>query len=288
MSKLFSLIGTDIYFKAIRNEERNLDLKRECEALWEKFSSIAEKDFICEFSSKFHERFWEMYLGVKLLNLYPDQVNSLKNVKGPKPDFLVGCQEKQVVVEATFASRGEDGNPDQIPDITKRTDKDDNSVPFQQCVLRLINAVQVKAFKNNLPEYGKTKPVIIAVNMPFPEVWTNAEPPLVAQAFLGANFLYFQEQSDGTWQRKISPQRVIEKSNAKKTPVPVNLFFDSKYQHISAVLFASIRLFSSTYKTPSFELLHNPLATHKLKEGWFPLGSEYQFVKNTLKRTDYF
>jgi hypothetical protein len=80
---------------------------------------------------------------------------------------------------------------------------------------------------------------------------------------------------------------VIKKSNCKKKPVSVNLLFDSNYQHISAMLFASITPFSLAYNTPRFEHLHNPHATHKLKEGWFPCGGEYQFVNNNLKHRNY-
>lgn len=268
MSKLFCGNDVDKIFKAVRDDIRFNDIRDKCEVLWKTFEPIADHNFPEEFSKQFLARFWEMYIGVKLLELHPEVKNGAiaSSSNKPAPDFLVG----NVFVEATVAERG--NNIDAIPDISELSEND--SVRFRECVLRLTSKVREKSKSNNLPISGQSASVVIAVNLPYPEVWICYNPPIVAQAFLGVQGLSLVKQADGSWVGTTICQKTIERSDNQE-PVDATLFRDKTYEHIRAIILAVVNPFSSSYSNPGFELLHNPNALHPLPRGWLRLGNEY-------------
>lgn len=280
MSELFSSGGTDPLYLAVKDKQHFKDIREECERLWSRYRFLAEANHLDEFSKHFSERFWEMYLGVNLAIRYPQIERYVPQAKSePAPDFKVG----NVVIEATVAERG---NTDEaIPDISKRDfEDDDDSVPFQQCQLRLTSKVRSKSQANDLPNIGRSNPIIIAVNLPYPEVWIGHNPPITATSFLGMGNLLIAKQTDGTWESYTTIHKTIERvgHTKKNSPVSAIQFGDKSYEHISAVLAASVNPFSSSYTNPSIELLHNPNALHSLPKGWLKMGKEYWLEKETL------
>lgn len=172
---LFSGPGTDPYFIDIRDSADLGSAKEECLRLWSHFYELFDdsrrnrKSSFCEeFSRQFQQKFWEMYLGVKLKDHYP-------GVKHPDsgPDFEI-AGSTSVFIEATVATRGV-GN-DSVPELHKRDD-DDNTVPFRECILRVTNAMDTKAKANLSREKGRTSPYVVAINIPFPEAWLCGTPP---------------------------------------------------------------------------------------------------------------
>lgn len=278
-SGLFDGNGHDPLFLAVRNNDQDDGLRKKCNALWERYRTIAEANFSNDFSTNFHAKFWEMYLGVKLLDLHSN-VSHPKSGPKPEPDFLVGSEKDQVAVEATFAERGR--GLDAIPDTLQGAQEDD-LVPFRECVLRVTSKVKDKSESNDLLNRGKSGPVVIAINLPYPEVWICSNPPIVAQAFLGMSGLLGAKQADGTWSAHTTLQATVERLNKEDDPIAAMSFWDKTYEHISAVILASVDPRSSSYSNPGFELLHNPNSTHPLPMRWFKLGCEYWVDGNTLR-----
>lgn len=268
MCRLFDGDGKDSLFVAIRDEARFADIRLECERLWCSYSNhnprLHDRNFVDGFSRKFHDRFWEMYLGVQLLMRYPDVESA-----GSGPDFVVSGT---ICVEATVASRGE--GTDAVPDITRRTDEDNSSVPFKECVLRITSSLREKAKKNDAENRAKQGSYVVAVNLPFPEAWLCGSPPLATMAALGLGGSYVRWGDDKKPEEFFGSMPSVEK---KKTgsPVSTTAFQSPEYDHVSALLVASVNPFSSAYERPAIEVLHNPRATKPLPRAWLRMGNEY-------------
>ena len=253
------------------------DIQAECERLWNPYSKLAQQDFVEEFSKSFHERFWEMYLGVLLREFHP-------GVTVPKdgPDFAIPHKDTTIFVEATTVSRGE--GPDCVPDISVRSD-DDDSVPFNECILRVTSGLKKKAFEENRPiQHAKEGPYVIAMNLLFPEAWLGGSTPLSARAALGVGELLFT-MSDNYDRFTNHISSILKQSG---NDVTTTAFRCPDYDHVSALLVARVSLFSSSYCShAAMEFLHNPRATKPLPCGWLPVGTEYWIEGNKLRKSNH-
>ena len=72
-----------------------------------------------------------------------------------------------------------------------------------------------------------------------------------------------------------------------KNKVSTTAFFSDEYLHVSALLVTSVNPYSTTYKNPSVELLHNPQATKPLPRGWLKVGKEYWLEGNSFRNSDH-
>ena len=282
-SQLFSGEGKDEAFLAVRDNRCNANIQVECECLWNSFKELAQPNFEKRFSQNFRACFWEMYLGLLLRAYYPE----LKVLKSG-PDFCIPWKVSQTFVEAASASRGE--GADRVPDISVRSD-DDDSVPFNKCILRVTAALKEKKSQaNNAECFAKKGPYVIAVNLPFPEAWLGGPTPLSARATLGVgeHFLPMGDNDgrDGGFTNLIES---IQKTSEER--VGTMAFYPdcdrSDCDHVSALLVASVNPWSTCYYNPLMELLHNPRATKTLPREWLPVGTEYWFEGNSLRNSDH-
>jgi hypothetical protein len=267
---LFSGTGRDPYFVTARDAPGYADIRRVCEKLWETHQPYAEPDFCEQFSKRFHEKFWEMYIRDRLSGYHPD----LEPRRASGPDFIF-TGPPRVAVEATVASKGT--GRDAVPEL-RHQDEDDNSVPFEQCALRVTQALSEKSEANSAREEAKKGPYVIAINLPFPEAWLCGTPSLSAIATLGVGGVLI----DLTAGKQIaSQQRAIQKKGG--AAISTTAFCSPLYEHVSALIVASVTPFSSAYSDPSTEVLHNPFAINPLPRGWVPFGTEYRVEDNQLK-----
>lgn len=279
MYQLFEGAGRDPLFLAVRDEGRLADVRSECERLWGLYRVLSDSDFVNQFSHNFNARFWEMYLGVLLLERFP-QVESADS----GPDFVVVAETStRTFIEATAASRGT--GTDAVPDISLRT-KEDDSVPFEECILRVTSSLCEKALSNNAMQVAATGAYVVAVNLPFPEAWLCGTPPLAAQATLGVGGAYYAWRENDESEVFVGSVPSIQKQ-ATGSVVPTTAFHPREYDHVSALLVASVNPLSSSYSSPAIEFLHNPRATRPLPTGWLSIGSEYRNQGSTIECTEH-
>ena len=265
MTELFSCEGTDKKYIAVREDPKFRDIKEECNRLWRKFKPYADPDFIDQFPNDFDGRFWEMYLGEKLLDYHPPLESS-----GSGPDFVV---PGVALVEATVSSRGEDDNT--VPSI----EGEESSVLSKECLMRVTHSLSKKAKKAAAEWSGYCEPLVIAINLPFREV-TLYDPPLAAQVTLGC---YNFSANLSTKTVETSSRRDIQKTNGSLVDVAAFADPESKYKHVSALIVASVSpFFCSNYPYGPLELLHNPQANKPLPRGFLPIGREYWVEGNSL------
>ena len=101
------LVSSDEDFKYVCG---NAEARRFVETLWERYKEFADKDFTQKIASKFHNRFWEMYLACTLKDLGN---NLIPKTKAEGPDIGVKWADSCIWVEAITASPGH--GADRVP-----------------------------------------------------------------------------------------------------------------------------------------------------------------------------
>jgi hypothetical protein len=94
------------------------------EKLWNRFGPYADKQFIKEFGRHVEERFWEMYLGVRLLEgrkalRKKDKLPKAERDEGP--DFCIQKGRRRIWVEAIAPSPGDETNLDKVSSSSDRS-----------------------------------------------------------------------------------------------------------------------------------------------------------------------
>jgi len=127
-------------FVALRDEPRNAQMKKLAQEMWQKFAIWADPNFPEQFSQHLHPRFWEMYLGVRLLE---NNFQLVPKKSSDGPDFHILLGGKNLWIEATAPESGL-GN-DAVPSIFEHDRF--QQVPEDKIVLRFTNAIAGKLKK---------------------------------------------------------------------------------------------------------------------------------------------
>lgn len=120
------------------------------EELWSRYEKYAPKGFkknTCRNKESFYQRWWEMYLGCKLLDWgYDDiRINS-KEDKGP--DFRININNKTYWLEAVAPGLGE--NENKLPMMQEGV----HNLPENEYILRLKNSMdnKIKQFEKYMED----------------------------------------------------------------------------------------------------------------------------------------
>ena len=128
-------------FIALRDEPRNAQMKKLAQDMWQTFSPWADPDFPLQFSHNVHPRFWEMYLGIRLLERRFHLVQKKSTSFGP--DFQILLDGNKLWVEATAPEVGQ--GKDVVPSIYELDGS--KPVPEDKIILRFTNAISEKIKK---------------------------------------------------------------------------------------------------------------------------------------------
>lgn len=102
-------------------------------ALWSEFEPFAPTGFAKKLQIEFHQRWWEMYLVVALLNL---GLKPKTNTSDSGPDVVLEVGGQYVFLEATAPSAGH--SSDRVPEPVHNGVAD---FPERECLLRLTQAL---------------------------------------------------------------------------------------------------------------------------------------------------
>jgi hypothetical protein len=117
------------------------------EKLWVRFEPYADKEFIREFGRHPEERFWEMYLGVRLLDgrkAVRKRGQLSKKERDEGPDFCIQKGRRKIWIEVIAPSPGDEDNPDKVPDLFA-SGADEGA--RRKIELRIASALKTKADK---------------------------------------------------------------------------------------------------------------------------------------------
>lgn len=207
--------------------------KKKFDKLWQKFKPYADKHFLSQIKTNFHQRTWEMYLGNVLL-----EKKLLIKSQNEGPDFVVN---DNIYIECIAPTKGDSSKADSVPEIhianiKKRERPMVQDVPVDEMILRITQALKDKG----LGQYAKWKsnnwfdkkaPFIIAINtgdLKFPQDYLGI--PLVIKALFGLQFLQITRNGH----KSFSWREEIKKGKG----VPVNYFTNYNFKFISGVIFS--------------------------------------------------
>lgn len=268
-------------FIALRDEPRNAQMKKLAQEMWEVFSPWADPNFPQQFSHNVHPRFWEMYLGIRLLERNFKLVPK-KSSFGP--DFHILLDQKNIWVEATAP---EDGTgKDAVPSIYELDGT--KPVPEDKIILRFTNAISAKIKKRE--EYIKKGVIdsddafVIALNGrginmtlfegPLPAIVRSVYPAGDYSITIDVNTL--KPVREGYQTRH-------EISKVSGSPVLTNAFLNQDYSGVSGILYSNAAFWDMPV-TPGCEFLYidNSVANIHLEAKWLGIGKYCYKEENHL------
>jgi len=250
------------------------------EELWAKYQGLEDPHFLRDAQEHFLERFWEMYLGVTLIErgLRP----SRKGNEGP--EFNCDCLGQAVWVEAVSPGPGVGEDRVEEPSPVGGT-----SVPTEKILLRFTNAVAEKR-KRYLAAQAKgvvddEACYVLAINsrrIPYAPFGNTL--PYYVQALLpiGAPTLVFDRTTRQTVDSYYALRETITK--ARGSVVSTATLLDPEYSFISAVLHSGVDCVNRPEVLGrDFSVLHNPNASRPLDMATFSWCKQYVFENWELK-----
>lgn len=253
--------------------EEHQAIRAHCEALWKLFAPYADKDFLTQFVLRFHERWFEMYLGAHFLQ----QGVRLHQVAPPGPDFLVEIDGRRIWIEAICPTGGEPGMPDTIV-------RGDGLTPWNLIALRIRGAVEEKKRKyDRYLDQGivRTKDdLLIAVNVSaIPYARDDAERYVFRGLYgLGELVITFDLKTMRPVDHSNRQLATIEKLRSG-APIGVQPFIDGSMPTITAAIVscdvsASAALSQSA---PALTVYPNLTAASPWRAGTLPIPYEWTF-----------
>ena len=264
-------------YEYVRDDLRAKEHKVFIESLWGKYQNLADTHFLSDACNHFQERFWEMYLGVTLLEKgYGLNADLFKD-----PEFYFSLNDKKVWVEAVAPGLGEgvDAVPELVPDTGV------HKFPEEKIILRIRNAIEGKHKK--LLKYKEDKIVgsddsfVLAINGARMGVQAAPAPvgkgitPLILKAVfpIGSPYGVWNEAGELVYEGH-THRDAIEKKN--KAEVSTDVFLDKRYSDISAIIYSGVNYCNYPEKVgENFQVVHNCLAEQPLGIGALGLGVEY-------------
>jgi type I restriction enzyme S subunit len=256
------------------------DDKKNIEHMWSLYEPYADKNFLQEVRKDFHPRFWEMYLGFSLINQGVSLEQYDKRQGGP--DLLILSDEKlKVWLEAVAPTAGRSANA--VPEI------EFGDIPDEQIKLRYCSVIDKKYKKYY--DYTQKKIIseddcyVIAVNCrAIPSASKEIDIPRIVRCVLPFGNEVIEIDIDSLEVLDVHHQYQGASYNESGSPVSTNIFLNSDYDVISAILFSNVDALNyPNYPGNDFVLIHNPIAKNPLPRGFIELGREYWVENSTLK-----
>jgi hypothetical protein len=265
----------------VRDHPRGAKDKRFIEALWPRFQSLADPHFPEDARNHFHQRFWEMYLAVSLL----ERGFHLQRQGDEGPEFFANVGTHRIWFEAVAPEPG--NGPDCVPQLEFGSPIASNE-PTEQILLRFTNALAEKQQRySSALGKGIISPddsYVLAINSRgirhAPESNTI---PFFIQAFLPFGPLTILIDPGSGKHEEIFYADRSHVTKVSGSSVSTRSFLDSTSSFCSAVLHSAVDC--GNYPEPlggDFSVLHNPMAQHPLNISQFEWCTQYTYQNDRL------
>jgi len=256
--------------------------KSDCEALWDLFEPYADAEFLVEIRNNFEARYWEMYLAAYL-------IKEGYEICAPKPGPDVGIHYNgcRIWFEATSPTRGAEGKPDQVPDISVASNGKElkfQDVPNEKMLLRYLNSISEKQRQHAswLAE-GIIAPedsFVVAINpRRLRHEVADSDPPRILQAAypVGSAYAAIDPATSKMVDSGYMFRDAIQKSSGAE--VPTGVFLLREYGTLSALLCSRVDAANQPDKMGAdFQLVEN-------RKAKAPLPDRFR-LKGTFFRID--
>jgi len=273
----------DENFRILRDDPQYEGERLFLQKLWGRYddSGCSDKNFSEKIARGFHPRFWEMYLTCTLIEA---GLNPLPKKKQKGPDIRVLEQDTVIWVEATAPGPGEKEKKDTVPPPKNGIPA---KIPEDNIIFRFTHALdkKFKEYKKYLSDdtadVSADEPYVIAINggeIPYSSIADDGIPRIVKAVFSIGNYAKTinidtsETISEGLEHRS-------ERLKRSGYPVFTNFFLDENHKGISGLLFSNVSILNTPEKPgDDFILIHNPLATNRISDGWLKMGREYWYL----------
>jgi hypothetical protein len=236
-----SVTGKDQVYIAIRDYSHLADTREHVEELWQYFEPYTNPHFLNEIAVDLQASYWEMYLGCLALGASLPVVPT--NGKGPDlgvtlPDGRTVSIEAKAPGPGTGQNRVSEPTPIRVGDLNAIAE----DVPVERILLRITSGIEEKfrAYNKYLGDHTLQphSPYIVAIN-PSTMAFARGEydPPLIIQALfaVGNLIVSFDRDDPEVHDTSYSIRQQITKHSGAS--VRTNLFLNSQYAGVSAVIF---------------------------------------------------
>jgi len=249
--------------------------KEKFEKLWHNFRPYADKHFLTEIKTNFHQRSWEMYLG----NVFLQKKLSIRS-QDEGPDFVVN---NNIYIECVAPTKGDLTKPDSVPEMfIAKTPKElrVQDIPEDKILLRISQAIKEKLnqyekwkFKN---WFNQNASFVIAINTGDLEYPEDPNMPNVLKVLFGFQYMQINIK---TKKISYSYRSEIKKSNNK--PVPVNYFIRESFSFVSGVLFSNETVVNHPDKIgDDCIFVNNPFSSSPVDQKFVKLFKNWRAEKN--------
>lgn len=258
----------DLYYIASGSIKKRKEL---FDSLWKIYQPFADKHFLSDCKKHFHQRMWEMYLGVSLIENGLDIFSSARG-----PDFIINKDRKnEIFIEATACTRGttKDAVPEEFLAETSEEIKIQD-LPDDKMLLRITNSLDSKYKKYKDYFEREEKPYIIAVNRGALG-YMDANIPLIFKCLFGLGFqsckMINGKLLNEGWERK---KTLIKESGAE---ISISFFEEEEHSIVSAVIYSDISILNPPKAIGSdCILVHNHMAKYPVDQKIFSFFRQYK------------
>jgi hypothetical protein len=237
--------------------------RKRFDELWTKYKPYADRHFLYEIRTNFHQRSWEMYVGNVLL----EKKLTIES-QNEGPDFVI---DKTAYIECVAPTKGVPTKPDSVPEMFVSTNPIEirvQDVPVDKMILRITQCIKDKAeqYKNweSKKWFDSEKPFVVAVNTGDFEHVEDPSMPEVLKALFGLQFIKINVETGET---NFSHRDKIIKLNHE--PVSVNYFVNEEFSLVSGVLFSNKRVLNHPEIIgEDCIFVNNPFANNPLEDSF--------------------
>ncbi len=243
--------------------------------LWVKYKPYADRHFLNQIRTNFHQRSWEMYVG----NVFLKNGLTIQS-QNEGPDFIIN---KIAYIECVAPTKGDPAKPDSVPEMFIATMPEEirvQNVPVDKMILRITQAVKDKAL-NQYKNWKSKKwfdfkmPFIIAINTNDLKYGDDSDIPNVLKALFGLQFRQINIKTGAT---NFLHRNKIDKSNNKS--VPVNYFINEDFNFVSGILFSDKSVLNHPENIGEDCLfVNNPFAKNPINKSFIKLFKNWTASK---------
>lgn len=252
----------DMFYRNLRESTgaRAQQIRAHCESLWERFAPYADDQFLAEVPRRFHARYWEMYLGVTIMDCGYEIV-----APKPGPDLGITVDGHRVWFEAVTATAGAEENPEQVPGFVFGHMQ---QVPNEQMILRYLSAISEKVLRQR-PRWIEGGHVnahdclIVALNPKLidHEIFDTIPPRIVQVAYpVGPLAVVVDARTGRHLETRAQVRASIQRVSG--ADVATGVFFDEGYAALSGLICSRVDVANRPdILGADFQFLPNPCAT---------------------------
>jgi hypothetical protein len=262
----------------VPDSEQAWRMREHCERLWRVFHPYADAQFLDEFPRHFHERWFEMFLAVRLL----ERGAQLQHTAPPGPDSLFTVDGRRVWVEAVCGTAGEPGRPDTVVRSSA------GHVPWNLIALRIRAAIDEKKRKyDQYLERGivvEGDSLLIALNVDqIPHAALDCQTYIFRALFGVGNRVITIDRKTMKGVSSSNEQLVSIAKLSSGAPVGTQPFIDGSMPAIAGAIVSADNAMGAAHaeSPPALTLYPNLTARTPWTTGALPVTHEWRFESNS-------